>query len=176
MSWCKTHNIAEMDKAALNSISADIPLFTEWSNVGGQIIPDEKLKSLFDSIKSRKINTWQEVHAFYDECQAEYQEWKARYSVWILEQLYTRPIDSFTAEIFTDIKSDVTIVSNYMYESSISSRKKDYTDFFRTITYRNEKEMLEVVGRLEDNSFLKELKKDTETFNSSLEKLFAKIC
>jgi hypothetical protein len=93
-----------------------------------------------------------------------------------LEQLYTRPIEKFDAEIFSDIKSDVTIVSNYMYESSISSRQKDYTDYFRTITYKNEEEMLNVVGRLEDNSFLKELKGDTEAFNAALEALFAKIC
>ena len=93
-----------------------------------------------------------------------------------MEQLYTRPIDSFTAEIFQDIKGDVTIVSNYMYESSISSRQKDYTDYFRKITYKNEAEMLEVVGRLEDNSFLKELKRDTESFNAALEKLFEKVC
>lgn len=176
MTWCKAHNIDAIEKSTFKSISADIPLFREWSNAGGQIIPTEKLTELFERIKKHEVNSWKEVHAFYDECQTSYSDWKARYSIWILEQLYTRPIDSFAADIFRDIKGDVTIVSDYMYESSISSRKKDYTDFFRTITYKNEEEMLEVVGRLEDNSFLKELKKDTEAFNKSLEKLFSKIC
>ncbi len=176
MAWCQAHNIEAIESQTLRDISRDIPLFTEWSNAGGQIIPNEKLAELFERVKSRKVNNWKEVHAFYDECQASYCDWRARYGVWILEQLYTRPIEKFDAEIFSDIKSDVTIVSNYMYESSISSRQKDYTDYFRTITYKNEEEMLNVVGRLEDNSFLKELKGDTEAFNAALEKLFAKIC
>ena len=62
-----------------------------------------------------------------------------------------------------------------MYESSISSREKDYTDYFRTITYKNQEEMLEVVGKLEDNSFLKELKIETDEFVKKLEGIFAKI-
>ena len=62
-----------------------------------------------------------------------------------------------------------------MYESSVSSREKDYSDYFRTITYKNEEEMLEVVGRLEENSFLKELKEDTEAFNQKLEDIFASL-
>lgn len=68
--------------------------------------------------------------------------------------------------------NDVAYVSLNMLESSITSRDKDYTDFFRTITFRNRDEMEAVVGKLNESGFLKELKVATEQFDSDLEKLF----
>ncbi|MCQ2982855.1 MAG: DUF4954 family protein [Treponemataceae bacterium] len=172
--WCSTHGGQELAQITLTEIT-DIPLFTDWVNVGGQIIPQEKLNELFAAIKAGTVDSWDQVHAFYDDCQQNYDAWKARYAVYVMEQLYSRTMAEFTADIYRDIYTDVIAVSNYMYESSISSRQKDYTDYFRSITYENEEEMLAVVGRLEDNSFLKELKRDTERFNLELETLFASV-
>ena len=59
-----------------------------------------------------------------------------------------------------------------MLASSISSREKDYTDFFRTVTFRNKDEMEAVLGTLEDSSFLKDLKVSTAEFNASVESFF----
>ena len=63
-----------------------------------------------------------------------------------------------------------------MLESSISSRQKDFTDFFRTITFRNQKEMDAVLGTINDSGFLKELKESTEKFNADLAVLFSTLC
>ena len=59
-----------------------------------------------------------------------------------------------------------------MYESSITSRQKDYTDFFRAMTYRNKEEMLAVLGTVESNNFLQQLEKDTKMFNKRLTNFF----
>ena len=150
----------------------EIPLYTEWKNVGGQVIPSEKLSELFASIKEGKINGWKQVHAFYDEVQSSYLDYKTRYALYILEFLYARKICEFTDEVFDDIIGDVLAVSNYIYESAVSSRKKDYTDYFRTITYSNQEEMTAVIGTIEDVSFLKELELSTKEFNTDLEPLF----
>lgn len=149
-----------------------ISLYTKWMNVGGQIIPEDKVNELFDLIKTKKINSWDEVHQFYDECQKNYSLWKIRYAIYVLEKLYSKNITEFTAEIIKDIINDVLTVSNYIYESSLSSREKDYTDYFRTITYSSEEEMTAVIGTINDVSFLKELEKSTKEFNESLENLF----
>ena len=174
VSWYEKSEFTRPSKEYFYSVQ-EIELFTEWQNVGGQIIPTKKIEELFNLIKERKINTWDEVHDFYAQCQNQYEAYKTRYSIWVLEQLYSRDIGDFTKEITKDILKDVIDVSNYMYESSVSSREKDYSDYFRTITYKNEEEMLEVVGRLEENSFLKELKEDTEAFNQKLEDIFASL-
>ncbi len=152
-----------------------IPLYTKWVNVGGQIIPEDKVNELFDLIKTRKINSWQEVHDFYDECQKNYSLWKVRYAIFVLEKLYSRDITEFTSEIFKDIINDVLNISNYIYESSLSSREKDYTDYFRTITYSSKEEMTAVIGTIQDVKFLKELEISTKEFNESLETLFSEF-
>lgn len=175
ISYAEQINIAELSKEFFDNLSK-IELFTDWQNVGGQVIATKKIEELFEKIKTKQIDSWDEVHSFYDEYQKSYDSYKARYGLWVLEQLYCRPFTQFDKDIFNDILADVTDVSNYMYESSVSSRQKDYDDYFRSITYKNEEEMLEVVGRLEENSFLKELKVETEQFNQKLKQIEAQLC
>lgn len=169
--WCKIENIESLTHENLEQIEK-IPLYKHWMNVGGQIIASEKIDELFGKIKSGEIVNWKQVHAFYDDCQSHYAEYKASYALFILESLYSRPMKKFTPEIFFDITQDVAVVSLNMLESSISSRDKDYTDFFRNITFRNDAERDAVLGTIKDNSFLAELRSSTYEFNSSLEKIF----
>ncbi|MBP5753434.1 MAG: DUF4954 family protein, partial [Treponema sp.] len=150
-----------------------IPLYTAWSNVGGQVIPNAKIQELFAKIKDRTIDSWEQVHAYYDECQNEYVSFKARYAVHLLEFLYSRPIQEFDAEVYRDIMEDVLYVSDRMLSSSFSSREKDYTDFFRSITFRNKEEMEAVLGTINDSVFLKDLKAATTEFDDRLRQVFA---
>ena len=143
--------------------------------MGGQIISEEKVQELFELVIAKSINTWKEVHAFYDECQKNYIDYKARYALFVLETLYERPLRDFTTEIFADITNDVAYVAMEMLESSITSRSKDYTDFFRSITFRNKEEVEAVLGSIGDNSFLRELREATDDFNTNLERLFKKL-
>ena len=149
-----------------------LPLFTKWINAGGQIIPEEKINELFDKIKNEEIKCWQQVHDFYDECQKSYIDYKARYAFFVLEYMYSKKIQDFTCEDYDDITNDVAYVSLNMLESSISSREKDYTDFFRSITFRNDQEKEAVLGRIQDSSFLKELKSSTADFEEKLYLIF----
>ncbi len=174
MAWENQNGHATLTVERIADI-AKIPLYTKWSNVGGQVIPDDKLTELFNRIKSGEINNWDEVHKFYDECQEHYSEYKARYSLYLLEKLYSRQISEFTADIFGDIMTDVLDVSNHMLSSSFSSREKDYTDFFRTITFRNRDEMESVLGTIQDSSFLQDLKVSTAEFNANVETFFSKL-
>jgi NDP-sugar pyrophosphorylase family protein len=146
-----------------------IPLFTDWENAGGQVIPAERVADLRQKITSGALSSWDDVHGFYAACEAEYPRWKARHALYLLETLYARPIDDFTEAIFADIKSDVRIVSDAIYESAFESRRKDYDDFFRRLTYRSDAEMEAVLGALSSNDFLCELKAETEDFNRRLE-------
>ncbi len=173
--YCAAHGVEKISSGLIQKIMK-IQLFTKWQNVGGQIIPEEKITELFEKIKSGEISSWSEVHGFYDVCQAEYLEYKARYAVFILEELYSKEIKDFTCEIFKDIVNDVTVVSDEMYSASVSSREKDFTDYYRCMTYKNREEMTAVLGTLNDSSFLKTLKTDTENFNVFIKKAFSDFC
>lgn len=170
--FCSDNGFETVTEEVIEKIRK-IPLYTDWENAGGQVIPQKKLNELFKKIKEGKINSWQEVHSFYDECQAHYTEYKAGYSLYLLERLYSTKIEDFSAAIYKDIIKDVTVISNDMYESSVSSREKDFTDYYRCMTYRNKNEMNAVLGTISDCGFLQTLKEDTETFNNRLKTVFS---
>lgn len=171
LEYCHLFNV-KIDREELKIIVRQFPLYEKWVNAGGQIIPEQKLYELFDLIKNRKINSWDEVHDFYDKCQKNYLMYKVTYSIHLLESLYCRKIRDFSQEIFDDIISDVTAVSNEMLKEAFSSREKDYVDEFRKITFRNDEEMKAVIGNIEDNSFLSEMKESTEKFNQDIKEIF----
>ena len=56
-----------------------------------------------------------------------------------------------------------------------SIRKKDHENPFRKATYRNAEEMTAAIGLLEDNSFVKQIRSETETNLKRLEELRLRI-
>lgn len=171
MIYCNSNNLKELTQNILLKIK-ELPLYTKWENIGGQIIPAEKVKELFTRIKSGSIDSWEDVHQFYDNCGNEYEMLKVRYALYLIEVLYSEKIENFTIDLYKDLLKDVSIVANEIYTSSLQSREKDYTDFYRNMLYTNKLEMENVLGPLNDNSFLKELKKETDVFNFRIKELF----
>lgn len=169
--YCEVHNYHELNDAIISEIQR-IPLYKKWVNLGGQVIPEESVFALNESIKSGKINSWEEIHAFYDDCDAAYTNQKARYSLYLLERLYSKPIEHFSSDIYDNIVEDVIEISNEMYASAFSSREKDFSDYYRSMTYRNKEEMEAVLGDIHHIEFLETLKSDTEKFNKSIESAF----
>ncbi len=171
MEFCEALNSEYLTKDLLERIRK-LPLYTEWENVGGQIIPSEKVHDLFDAIKNGSINDWNAVHQFYKLCDCAYDQYKVRYALYLLEQLYSRPIEEFSVDLYRNITDDVSIVAYDIYNASLKSREKDYTDYYRNMVYRSEAEMDTVIGPLEDNSFLRQLRADTEKFTGKIREIF----
>ena len=171
MEFCEALNSEYLTKELLERIRK-LPLYTEWENVGGQVIPSEKVRELFDAIKNGSINDWNAVHQFYKLCDCAYDQYKVRYALYLLEQLYSRPIEEFSVDLYRNITDDVSIVAYDIYNASLKSREKDYTDYYRNMVYRSEAEMDTVIGPLEDNSFLRQLRADTEKFTGKIREIF----
>lgn len=171
MEFCRALNCENLTLDLVSRIRK-LPLYTEWENVGGQIIPSEKIKELFASIKDGSINNWNSVHQYYKICQCAYDQYKVRYALYLLEQLYSRPIEEFSVDLYRNITDDVSIVAYDIYNASLKSREKDYTDYYRNMTFRSKEEMETVIGPLGDNSFLRELRADTENFTKEIREIF----
>ncbi len=171
MEFCQALN-QEMLTPELVGRIRKLPLYTEWENVGGQIIPSEKVHELFDAIKSGTVNNWDSVHQFYRLCECSYDQYKVRYALYLLEQLYSRPIEEFSVDLYRNITDDVSIVAYDIYNASLKSREKDYTDYYRNMVYSSEAEMDVVIGPLEDNSFLRKLRSDTAEFTTKIKEIF----
>ena len=149
-----------------------LPLYTEWENVGGQIIPSEKIRELFEVIKNGTVNNWDSVHQFYNLCECAYEQYKVSYALYLLEQLYSRPIEEFSVDLYRNITDDVSIVAYDIYNASLKSREKDYTDYYRNMVYHSDAEMDVVIGPLEDNAFLRQLRVDTAEFTTKIKEIF----
>ena len=171
MEFCEALNSECLTKELLERIRK-LPLYTEWENVGGQVIPSEKIRELFVAIKNGSVNDWNAVHQYYKLCDCAYEQFKVRYALYLLEQLYSRPIEEFSVDLYRNITDDVSIVAYDIYNASLKSREKDYTDYYRNMVYRSEAEMDTVIGPLEDNAFLRQLRADTEKFTGKIREIF----
>ena len=170
--YCDENDIVSVSSAVFADI-ARYPLYTEWLNAGGQIIPLEKIDELREKVKRGEISSWDEVHTFYDACAASYLADKTRYALHLLECIYGVPFERCSSEQYRNLVESVVSVSNDMYELSVSSREKDYTDYYRRMTYRSREEMDAVLGTIDSDDFLTMLKDDTDRFNKKLRRVFA---
>lgn len=174
MEYCTSLNENSLSVDIVNKIRK-LPLYTEWENVGGQIMPVEKINQLFESIKSASINDWKSVHQYYNLCECEYGQYKVRYALYLLEQLYSQKIEDFSSDIWKNILEDVSAAANEIYTEAFKSREKDYYDYYRNMTYRSVVEMENVIGKLSDNEFLIQLKEETSRYIESLHKFIGGI-
>jgi hypothetical protein len=62
-------------------------------------------------------------------------------------------------------------VQDYISQQVYTSRKKDFENPFRQLTYRNIEEMTAAIGTIEDNSFVKQVRKETQAFKEALEEI-----
>ena len=169
--YCAAHKIERLTAQSLKDLKK-CRLYDNWDNAGGQVIASERLRTLFERIKSGEIHTWHEVHDFYHECGRFYIDDKARYALTLLERLYQKDAEEFSGADTADFVSAALEFSGETYEKALASRKKDFTDPFRSMSYRNAEEMTAVLGTIDDAGFLKNLRADTESFNAAVKKLF----
>ena len=66
-------------------------------------------------------------------------------------------------------------IQDYICSQVRLTRQKDYENPFRRATYRNEDEMIAAIGTLDDNSFVKQIKAQSEENLSLLEELKSRI-
>ncbi len=172
--YCERNGKERLSSEDIFKISK-MPLFTEWVNVGGQIIPEVRLSQLFELIKEQTTDTWEKVHEYYDGCQEQYEDFKVAYALNLLEKLYSRPISDFNRKIFDGIIEDVLFANQDMYNATLISRMKDFDDEFRMNTFRNAREMDAVLGGITDNEFILEMKEETELFEKKVKSLFTEL-
>jgi len=172
--YCKRKGLSGLTKDEIKKIS-EMPLFTEWVNVGGQIIPQIRLDQLFEMIKEQSVDSWDSIHDYYNGCQAQYEDYKVAYALNILEKLYSRDISEFTPKIFNGIIEDVKIANKDIYDATLISRMKDFDDEFRMQTFRNAREMTAVLGSITDNEFIQSMKSQAESLEKQIEVLFSNL-
>jgi hypothetical protein len=134
-----------------------------WINIGGQLIQEKEVERLKNNIKNNKINSWNKVHQFYIAQGKNYENDKLNHAVASLSELWKISSATFTPIIFKKLLEETLNTKSIINDLVFETRRKDYTNPFRKMTYENQSEMNIVLGNLENNSFINEQRKE---FNS----------
>ncbi len=130
----------------------------KWHNIGGQLINDHDLTALFKDIKTGHIDSWKSLHQRYNDIEKSYPSLRAGHGIFCLLKTEDKSINDITVSDIKLYLQEGKQTALELYESAYASRKKDYTNPFRIMTYHSEEEMENVLGNIDDNSFLKDYK------------------
>ncbi|HEY6062912.1 MAG TPA: DUF4954 domain-containing protein, partial [Chitinophagaceae bacterium] len=147
------------------------PVRNQWKNIGGQLMPEADLHTLIRNIRSGKINSWDEVHLFYNDKSARYPADKFRHAFASLLEILKLSPSKFSKKIFRDLLQQAAGTREWMVQGIYESRAKDYSNPFRKMVYETEKEMEKVIGALKDNSFIKEQQAAAKIFSKKINDL-----
>jgi len=134
----------------------------QWDNLGGQLVPASDVKQLRKDIGQGKLKTWDAIHARYAELWDVYPLEKQKHAYRTLCRLLET--DKLTAAQWNAMLDKAVSIQEYICDQVYASRIKDYDNLFRQATYRNTEEMTAAIGTIEDNSFVKLVREETENF------------
>ncbi|MHC5157406.1 MAG: DUF6819 domain-containing protein, partial [Planctomycetota bacterium] len=140
----------------------------QWVNLGGQLIPAEEVDRLRTDIGKGEFSTWEDIHARYDQLWQTYPLEKQRHAFAVLRDCYDGTLEK---EQWIDALNRSITIQEYIEYQVYASRKKDHDNPFRQATYRNTEEMVAAIGTIEDNSFVKLVREETEKFKAVVEEM-----
>ncbi len=150
--------VQKQAEKAKNGSALKNPL--NWLNLGGQLMPESRFNTLKEKIISKELAKWPQVHAEYDAIWALYSDDCAELALEVLKYLY----GTVNAQTWVTACDQARTIRAFMEDQVYKTKLKDYTNTFRSITYRNQKERFAVLGKVEDNSFIKTAKEETKEF------------
>lgn len=147
--------------AASSAASGEVGRVREWVNLGGQIAPAFRVDELRRRIGGGEIASWDAVHGAYDEMAAAYPRDEARHAWALLRLLLGAHPDAAALAVELDGAAET---ARWVAEQVYRTRAKDYEDPFGGITYRSPEERTAVLGRPEDNAFVRQAREAAGRF------------
>lgn len=167
----------ETDSDAFESIKLKFSVCNrlQFLNLGGQLVATEDVENLKKEVKEGQISNWQDLHTRYSELSLKYQEDKKCHAVISMLEICDFTAATLTEREFQELIEIGIETQEHIRKNTYDSRSKDYSNSFRTMMYDNTEEMDEVVGKLEENSFIKKIQSDSANFILSLEQAAQKL-
>ncbi|MGV3766422.1 MAG: DUF4954 family protein [Chitinophagaceae bacterium] len=147
----------------------------KWHNVGGQLMPEETLKELISAIKSKRINSWADVHAFYATQSAVYNRQKCAHAWSVYFSVFRKKARDFTIEDLAALAAEAISTREWIADAIYASREKDYNNPFRNMLYDSAAERDEVIGSLEENSFIQLEQEELKKYRKKMRQWLKKI-
>lgn len=151
----------------LNDLDKIQESYSNWLNLGGQLVPEKDVDILRKNIRESNINSWSEIHEQYKLWQNEYTDKKALHAYFVLSLL--NKSSKVTENQWESFLEKGIEIATRVFEQVIFTKQKDYNNYFRTITYRNAADQNAVLGNIEDNPFIQQSKIDMDNFIALLQ-------
>jgi hypothetical protein len=145
-----------------------------WINVGGQFIKKSALDKMLSDIRQNRIDNWNDIHQFYLIEGKNYQTDKLHHALDILWQVHGISFKKIKPTEFKDLLFQSVKTAEWITKGIFSSREKDYLNPFRKMVYENQAEMNQVLGKLDDNSFIKNQDMTLREYKSNVQDLIQK--
>jgi hypothetical protein len=140
-----------------------------WVNMGGQLMAKTDYNRLIADIKSGTIASWDDMHAAYAALWQEYPLTKQRHAYASLCAL--RQVKQLSREQWLESLNMTATIQEYVRDQVYLSRKKDFDSHFRTMTCDSPAEVAMVMGSADGNSFIKQVRAETDAFKKRVETL-----
>lgn len=154
-----------------------LPAKTErknWLNIGGQLILESEVNLLLDSIRSGKYKSWDQVHGVYQYQGLLYEKQLLGHAISCLFELDGFTKKTIDSHVIKLLISGYVKTNEWIFEGIVSSREKDMKNPFRQMVYDNPKEMEAVLGKVAENSFIKQKDKERKQLKKQIDFLLKK--
>ncbi len=134
----------------------EVPQRKQWVNYGSLLIEEHELTSLITAIKSDSL-TWDKVHGRYQTLSQAYAFAKCTHAFACYHEILShdeKATGSWLAETIN--------TASWLDEQVYLSRKKDYDNQEKLMTFQSEAERDAVLGKLDENSFIQEHSQATQ--------------
>ena len=141
--------------------------------MGGQLMKESDVDELRADIGNGVLDSWAAIHGRYDSKWEQYPMDKLNHAYACYCELYG--LDKMTAQEWLAAIEEEKRIRKFICDQVRASREKDYQNPFRQATYRNHDEMIAAIGELDENSFVKLIKGETEEVLVKLESLKSRV-
>lgn len=148
---------------------------TDWLNVGGQLLTRASVENIRQKVRSGKISSWDELHDIYPELDKSYIDQKTNHAIAALLEIHHLKIRTLTVEDVRGALQSVLTTKEWITEKIYESRLKDYTNPFRRMVFESQEEMDDVIGAMDDNSFIDQTKKELLEIRKNIKTVLKKI-
>jgi hypothetical protein len=145
----------------------------EWVNLGGQLMQKIDVDTLRADIGSGELKTWKDIHNRYDDLWIKYTIDKQKHAFATLCNLYET--ENLTKEDWISALNKAVKIQKFVCDQVYNSRKKDFDNPFRQTTFRNMDEMKAAFGTVEENSFIVQVKQETNEFEILVQEIKRRI-
>jgi len=126
-------------------------------------------------IRSGRIKSWDEIHQAYAQYGDSYSSERLIHAIAALREVAGIRLSQLSAEQFRQLLEESAQTKKWIFNNIYESRAKDYTNPFRMMVYQNAEEMNNVIGRLDENTFIKKEKQELNAYKRTIDRLIKEL-